>query len=58
MDNPTDSWKGGKGYISKEMAVKGLPHPGDDTLILVSNYHPIKSVISISSFHVVKVLKS
>uniref|UniRef100_A0A7N0ZSQ8 NADH-cytochrome b5 reductase n=1 Tax=Kalanchoe fedtschenkoi TaxID=63787 RepID=A0A7N0ZSQ8_KALFE len=35
VDRPTDNWKGGKGYISKEMAVKGLPHPGDDTLILV-----------------------
>ncbi|CAM8923207.1 hypothetical protein QQ045_021994 [Rhodiola kirilowii] len=35
VDSPTDNWKGGKGYISKEMAVKGLPHPSDDTLILV-----------------------
>lgn len=36
VDNPTKSWKGGKGYISKDMAVKGLPGPAEDTLILVS----------------------
>ncbi|XP_023547148.1 NADH-cytochrome b5 reductase-like protein [Cucurbita pepo subsp. pepo] len=35
VDNPSKSWKGGKGYVSKDMAVKGLPAPGDDTLILV-----------------------
>ncbi|CAN6564184.1 unnamed protein product [Malus baccata var. baccata] len=35
VDNPTKSWKGGNGYISKDMAVKGLPAPGEDTLILV-----------------------
>ncbi|XP_050115362.1 NADH-cytochrome b5 reductase-like protein isoform X3 [Malus sylvestris] len=35
VDNPTKSWKGGKGYISKDMAVKGLPAPGEDTLMLV-----------------------
>ncbi|KAJ7978887.1 NADH-cytochrome b5 reductase [Quillaja saponaria] len=34
-DNPTKSWRGGTGYISKAMAVKGLPDPSDDTLILV-----------------------
>lgn len=36
VDNPTKSWKGGKGYISKDIAVKGLPGPAEDTLILVS----------------------
>lgn len=36
VDNPTKSWKGGKGFISKDMAVKGLPGPAEDTLILVS----------------------
>lgn len=36
VDNPTKNWKGGAGYISKDMAVKGLPSPSDDTLILVS----------------------
>ncbi|KAL6223920.1 hypothetical protein ACLB2K_002777 [Fragaria x ananassa] len=35
VDNPTKSWKGGKGFISKDMAVKGLPGPAEDTLILV-----------------------
>lgn len=36
VDNPTNDWIGGKGYISKDMVVKGLPGPGDDTIILVS----------------------
>ena len=36
VDNPSKSWRGGTGYISKDMAVKGLPGPSDDTLILVS----------------------
>ncbi|CAN0900904.1 NADH-cytochrome b5 reductase-like protein [Linum grandiflorum] len=35
VDNPTKTWKGGAGYISKEMALKGLPGPGDDTIIMV-----------------------
>ncbi|CAN1120315.1 NADH-cytochrome b5 reductase-like protein [Linum perenne] len=35
VDNPTKTWKGGVGYISKEMALKGLPGPGDDTIIMV-----------------------
>lgn len=35
VDNPTKDWLGGQGYISKEVAVKGLPSPGDDSLILV-----------------------
>ncbi|KAM7268913.1 hypothetical protein ACFE04_011079 [Oxalis oulophora] len=35
VDNPTKVWKGGKGYISKDMVVKGLPRPSEDTLILV-----------------------
>ncbi|KAL0451907.1 UNVERIFIED_CONTAM: NADH-cytochrome reductase-like protein [Sesamum latifolium] len=34
VDNPTKDWQGGKGYISKDMVVKGLPSPSDDTLIL------------------------
>jgi len=36
VDNPTKNWRGGAGYISKDMVVKGLPAPSDDTLILVS----------------------
>ncbi|EPS65850.1 hypothetical protein M569_08927, partial [Genlisea aurea] len=35
VDKPTDDWVGGKGYVSKEVALKGLPCPSDDTLILV-----------------------
>ncbi|CAN6457240.1 unnamed protein product [Victoria cruziana] len=35
VDNPSKNWKGGSGYISKEMILKGLPCPSDDTLILV-----------------------
>ncbi|KAG5244047.1 NADH-cytochrome b5 reductase protein [Salix suchowensis] len=35
VDNPSKNWKGGSGYISKDMVVKGLPGPSDDTLILV-----------------------
>ncbi|KAA3468336.1 NADH-cytochrome b5 reductase-like protein isoform X1 [Gossypium australe] len=36
VDNPTKKWKGGTGYISKDMVTKGLPGPSDDTLIFVS----------------------
>lgn len=36
VDNPTKNWRGGAGYISKDIVVKGLPGPSDDTLILVS----------------------
>ncbi|XP_068653215.1 NADH-cytochrome b5 reductase-like protein [Aristolochia californica] len=35
VDNPSKNWKGGAGYISKDMALKGLPGPSEDTLILV-----------------------
>lgn len=35
VDNPTNDWRGGIGYVSKDMIVKGLPPPGDDSLILV-----------------------
>ncbi|XP_028801574.1 NADH-cytochrome b5 reductase-like protein [Neltuma alba] len=35
VDHPTKNWRGGVGYISEDMAEKGLPAPGDDTLILV-----------------------
>lgn len=36
VDNPTQNWRGGSGYISKDIILKGLPGPGDDMLILVS----------------------
>ncbi|KAI6681706.1 hypothetical protein NL676_035587 [Syzygium grande] len=35
VDNPSKNWKGGKGYISKDMVLKGLPAPSEDALILV-----------------------
>ncbi|KAK7330135.1 hypothetical protein VNO77_24321 [Canavalia gladiata] len=35
VDDPTKNWRGGVGYISRDMVVKGLPGPSDDTLILV-----------------------
>ncbi|KAI3724075.1 hypothetical protein L2E82_35840 [Cichorium intybus] len=35
IDNPSKYWVGGEGYISKDMALKGLPAPSEDTLILV-----------------------
>ncbi|XP_050214536.1 NADH-cytochrome b5 reductase-like protein [Mercurialis annua] len=35
VDNPSKKWKGGVGYVSKDMAVKGLPGPSDDTIVLV-----------------------
>ncbi|KAF3676950.1 NADH-cytochrome b5 reductase 1 [Capsicum annuum] len=34
VDNPTNDWRGSIGYVSKDMIIKGLPPPGDDTLIL------------------------
>ncbi|KAF5204204.1 Nadh-cytochrome b5 reductase-like protein [Thalictrum thalictroides] len=35
VDEPSKNWRGGAGYISKDMIVKGLPSPSEDTLILV-----------------------
>ncbi|KAK9149685.1 hypothetical protein Scep_008442 [Stephania cephalantha] len=35
VDTPTNDWRGGVGYISKDVIVKGLPGPSKDTLILV-----------------------
>lgn len=39
VDKPSKSWRGGTGYVSKDMALKGLPSPGEDTLVLVSCLH-------------------
>jgi len=44
VDNPTKTWKGGAGYISKDMVVKGLPAPSDDTLVLVSFSFRVKTM--------------
>jgi cytochrome-b5 reductase len=38
VDKPSNDWKGGVGYISKDMVLKGLPGPGEDSLILVSSF--------------------
>lgn len=35
VDNPSKNWRGGSGFISKDMIVKGLPGPAEDILILV-----------------------
>lgn len=35
VDKPSANWKGGTGYISKDMILKGLPASSDGTLILV-----------------------
>ncbi|XP_021741671.1 NADH-cytochrome b5 reductase-like protein [Chenopodium quinoa] len=35
VDNPSKDWRGGVGYVSKDVVTKGLPGPGDDTLIMV-----------------------
>jgi NAD(P)H-flavin reductase len=38
VDKPSSDWKGGVGYISKDMVLKGLPGPGEDSLVLVSSF--------------------
>ncbi|XP_074281048.1 NADH-cytochrome b5 reductase-like protein [Silene latifolia] len=35
VDNPSENWKGGVGYVSNDMVSKGLPVPSNDTLVLV-----------------------
>ncbi len=35
VDRPTEEWKGGRGYINKDVLLKALPSPSDDTVILV-----------------------
>lgn len=35
VDKPSSNWRGGAGYITKDMVLKGMPAPSDDTLILV-----------------------
>lgn len=36
VDKPSADWRGGVGFVSKDMVVKGLPGPAEDSLILVS----------------------
>ncbi|OAY82958.1 NADH-cytochrome b5 reductase-like protein [Ananas comosus] len=35
VDKPSKNWRGGVGYVSQDMILKGLPGPGEDSLILV-----------------------
>ncbi|RLM92847.1 hypothetical protein C2845_PM08G03910 [Panicum miliaceum] len=35
VDKPSTDWRGGVGFVSKDMVLKGLPGPGEDSLILV-----------------------
>ncbi|GJN05662.1 hypothetical protein PR202_ga23311 [Eleusine coracana subsp. coracana] len=35
VDKPSNDWRGGVGFVSKDMILKGLPGPGQDSLILV-----------------------
>ena len=37
VDKPSADWRGGVGFVSKDMVLKGLPGPGEDSLILVSS---------------------
>lgn len=41
VDKPTQDWKGGKGFLSKDVLLKGLPSPSDDALILVPRLQPL-----------------
>lgn len=47
VDNPSKNWRGGTGFITKDMVVKGLPDPSDDTLVLVS----VTSLLHHLNFH-------
>lgn len=58
VDNPSKNWKGGSGYISKDMVVKGLPAPGDNTLILVSDTSASQNFALISGQIVYQTLPS
>lgn len=46
VDNPSEDWKGGKGFISKDVLLKGLPSPSDDTLILVCGPPGMMNLVS------------
>jgi cytochrome-b5 reductase len=35
IDQAEDNWKGGVGFINKDMIVANLPEPADDTIILM-----------------------
>ncbi|XP_042492355.1 NADH-cytochrome b5 reductase-like protein [Macadamia integrifolia] len=35
VDKPSKNWKGGQGFVSRDMVVKALPGPAEDSLIVV-----------------------
>lgn len=35
IDQPEDNWKGGVGFVNKDMIVDNLPAPSDDTIVLM-----------------------
>lgn len=41
VDKPTQDWNGGKGFLNKDILLKGLPSPSDDALILVPGLLPL-----------------
>ena len=41
-----DSWKGGVGYVTREMATDHIPPPSDDNLILVCGPPPMYKALS------------
>ena len=41
-----DSWKGGVGYVTREMATEHIPPPSDDNLILVCGPPPMYKALS------------
>ncbi|MCO5585690.1 hypothetical protein L7F22_039626 [Adiantum nelumboides] len=40
VDKPSSNWNGGSGFITKDMVLKGMPTPSDDTLILFNSGLP------------------
>ncbi len=41
-----DSWKGGIGYVTREMASEHIPPPSDDNLVLVCGPPPMYKALS------------
>ncbi len=35
IDQAEDSWKGGVGFVNKDMIIANLPEPSDDTIMLM-----------------------
>lgn len=35
IDNAEEDWKGGVGFINKDMIISNMPSPSDDTIILM-----------------------